>query len=217
MKKEKYLVKKMFSWGERNYREFIWRKRKNNSFVVFISEFLLRKTQAKSVEKFLKYFLAEYKSFEDIDKAYIGTLKESLKQLGLYNQRAHALKKISRSICSEKICKLDGRIIATFPYCGRYISNAYDCFFNDLKKPLVDSNILRFFSRYFSFKKCKEIHKADYLWDFSCSLLPEENYALFNYYLLDFTALVCKPKKPMCKNCPIHLKCDYYKGANNYV
>jgi len=47
MKKEKYLVRRILSWGERNYREFVWRKKNNNSFIVFVSEFLLRKTQAK--------------------------------------------------------------------------------------------------------------------------------------------------------------------------
>ena len=217
MKKEKYLVRKISSWGERNYREFIWRKENNNSFIVFVSEFLLRKTQAKSVEKFLKTFLVEFKTFNDLDKIHIDDLKIVLKQLGLYNQRAHALKKISKIICLRKIYKLDGETISTFPYCGRYIANAYDCFFNKLKKPLVDNNIQRLFFRYFSLKKCVEIHKADYLWDFSYSLLPDKNYVLFNYCLLDFAAIICKPKQPLCKNCPIALKCDYFKGGNYHV
>jgi len=128
--------------------------------------------------------------------------------LGLHNQRANALKKISSLLCEREVMPTYEEVLE-LPQCGRYIANAVECFFYKKRKPIVDHNIQRVFNRFFSLPKAIEIHKADYLWDFAEKLLPDRDFLNYNYYLLDFSALVCKPRKLQCNRCPLAQKCDF--------
>lgn len=210
VRKNKFFTNKILDWGSRNYRYFIWREKRHDFFIIFISEFLLRKTKSESVENFLVSFLKYYNSFESLKKITLRELKAKLKPLGLFNERAKALKKIASEISYKK--EISSGDILNLPHCGRYIANAIDCFYYDNCRAIVDNNIQRLFNRFFSIPKAIEIHKADYLWDFANDLLPRKKYVEFNYYLLDFSALICKSRKPMCIECPIQEKCDYLNG-----
>jgi len=208
-RKKKFFTDTILEWGQFNIRNFIWREKRDDFFVVFVAEFFLRKTKAETVDKFLKtVFLKKYKTFLEVSQESEDHLKEILKPLGLYNQRAKALKKISLFLCDGKIPSFQE--ILNFPSCGRYIANAIECFYRNSKCPLVDHNIQRVFNRFFSVPISKEIHKAEYLWSLAEELLPIRDWAQYNYALLDFSALICKPNKAICKLCPLAIECDTY-------
>lgn len=154
-------------------------------------------------------FLKEFGTFCDLAQRDENELKRILKPLGLHNQRAAALKKISRLLCDAKKIPTYQEILE-LPHCGRYIANAVECFFHKKKRPIVDRNIQRVFHRFFSIPKAIEIHKADYLWDFAEKLLPYDDFVNYNYYLLDFSAEICKPRKPLCDICPLAQRCNFY-------
>ena len=194
-------------WGRKNYRNFIWRKYRNSLFIVFLAEFLLRRTRATDVNKFLIQFLKKYKSFEDIYSAPLGTLKKQLKPLGLYNNRARALKKISLHLVDRK--EITYKEILSFPHCGRYMANAIMCFYHGKKCAIVDNNIQRILNRFFSMSKAINKQKLDILWEQAFALLPSRRFVEYNYYLLDFSAIVCKPIHPQCMICPLRSKCNF--------
>lgn len=209
-KKERFFIERVMNWGPKNKRNFVWREKNDDFFIVFVSEFLLRKTKSETVDKFLRnVFLKMYRSFCDIASEDEKKLKDVLKPLGLHNQRAVALKEIASILCERDFLPSYEEIL-NFPHCGRYIANAVECFFYKKRKPIVDHNIQRVFNRFFSIPKAIEIHKADYLWDFAERLLPIENYINYNYHILDLSALICKPRKPQCTLCPLARECDFY-------
>ncbi len=210
LQKERFFVEKIIEWGRENKRAFIWRERNSNFFIVFIAEFFLRKTKSETVDRFMKeIFLREFKTFCDLAQKDEKELREILKPLGLHNQRAAALKKISSLLCGAEKMPTYQEILE-LPHCGRYIANAVECFFYKRRRPIVDRNIQRVFHRFFSIPKAVEIHKADYLWDFAERFLPDNDFVNYNYYLLDFSAEVCKPRKPLCNFCPLTQMCNFY-------
>ena len=74
---------------------------------------------------------------------------------------------------------------------------------------MVDANIVRLMNRLFGIDKPVEVHKADYLWDFVDSLIPRGKAKEFNLAMLDLTALICLPRRPKCKQCPLNKICKY--------
>ncbi len=208
--KERFFVNKIVEWGMKNKRTFIWRERNNDFFIVFVAEFFLRRTKSETVDRFMReIFLKEFRTFCDLAQREENELKRILKPLGLHNQRAAALKKISHLLYGVEKMPTYQEILG-LPHCGRYIANAVECFFYKRRRPIVDHNIQRLFHRFFSIPKAVEIHKADYLWDFAEKLLPDDDFVNYNYYLLDFSAEVCKPSKPLCDICPLAQMCNFY-------
>ncbi|MCG0276582.1 MAG: hypothetical protein L5655_10610 [Thermosediminibacteraceae bacterium] len=205
-----FFVYNIMEWGKKNKRHFVWRERNDEFFVVFISEFFLRKTKSETVDSFLRnVFLKKYRTFCDIAHENVENLKGFLRPLGLHNQRGIALKEIATVLCKKGELPSYEEILE-LPHCGRYIANAVECFFRKRKRAIVDHNIERVFNRFFSVPKAVEIHKAEYLWNFADKILPSEDFMSYNYYLLDFSALVCRPRKPQCVSCPLSEKCDFY-------
>lgn len=208
--REKLFVEGVLNWGKENRRLFVWRERNDDFFTVFVSEFFLRKTKSETVDSFMRnVFLKKYESFEDIAAESENRLRETLKPLGLHNQRASALKKIAVLLLGRHRWPTCAEI-RDLPHCGRYIANAVECFFWKRKKPIVDHNVQRVFNRFFSIPTAVEIHKADYLWQFAERLLPPVEYVNYNYSLLDFSALICKPRSPRCAWCPVAPQCTLH-------
>ena len=205
--KKTFFTRKIMEWGQDNYRDFIWRKQKTNFFTVFVAEFLLRRTRAESVNKFLMGFLKKYKSFDDLTPIPLRVLTSQLRALGLQSGRAKALKKIALYASNKK--SLTYEEIMDLPHCGRYMANAIECFYRGRRNAIVDNNIQRVFNRYFSVSKAVEIYKADYLWNLAFELLPPKEYVQYNFHLLDFSALVCTPIKGASDICPIKSRCDF--------
>ena len=135
------------------------------------------------------------------------TLKKQLKPLGLYNNRARALKKISLHLVDRK--EITYKEILSFPHCGRYMANAIMCFYHGKKCAIVDNNIQRILNRFFSMSKAINKQKLDILWEQAFALLPSRRFVEYNYYLLDFSAIVCKPIHPQCMICPLRSKCNF--------
>lgn len=206
--KQAFFRNQIKKWGRKNHRDFIWRRCRNNLFIVFMAEFLLRRTRAPDVNKFLIQFLDKYKSFEDLHPTPLRKLKKELKPLGLYNFRAKALKKIALHLANKE--EITYEEILNLPHCGRYMASAIMCFYHGKRCAIVDNNIQRIFNRFFPITKAASGYKDDYLWDQAFALLPIKRYVEYNYYLLDFSAIICKPKNPQCLICPLRSNCNFY-------
>lgn len=209
--KDSFFTKQIIRWGKRNHRKFAWRKKRANFFTVFLAEFLLRRTRADDVNNFLVDFLKKYKSFKDIISTPLRKLRKELKPLGLYNGRSKALKKIAQQLVNRRsICHED---IMALPHCGRYIANAVRCFYYGEKRAIVDKNIERIFGRFFSIPKLNRNNDADYFWKKALKVLPSKEFIEYNYYILDFSAIICKPIDPQCLICPLRSNCYFYHNS----
>jgi len=204
--------KHLMKWSEVNLRVFPWRASNASPYEVLVSEILLRKTRAESVEQVYKKFIAKYSSIDKLANADVKELEQEIKQLGLSKIRANALKEMAKIIVTKHLGMIpkDTETLMKITHLGRYIANATLSFGYGMKKPIVDENIQRILNRVFGIRKAVEIHKADHLWNLADKLIPENNFKKFSWALLDFAALVCTANKPKCDVCPINHICKYY-------
>ena len=75
---------------------------------------------------------------------------------------------------------------------------------------LVVSNIARFINRYFGLKLEGETRRKKKIIDLARKLFNTKNQRKLLFSILDFTALVCKPIKPLCNECVLKKRCMFY-------
>jgi A/G-specific adenine glycosylase len=206
--------KSLLKWGSSNCRAFIWRAPHASAYVIVISEMLLRKTRADSVDRIARELLKEYPSFHKLSRANGRHLSALLRPLGLHRTRARALIVVAKRLLSDHHGEVprDYDYILSLPHIGRYGANSVLSVLYGERRPIVDSNIVRLFSRAFGTQIPREVHKADYLWSLAASLLPDHSVKQFNWALLDLSALLCKPRNPDHDECPIKNLCLTYRA-----
>ena len=81
--------------------------------------------------------------------------------------------------------------------------------------PIVDTNVCRLIQRIFgiqgAFSKA-QIKKR--VWHIATKIIPAGKTYIFNQALLDFGALVCLARNPVCPNCFINQYCEWLKDKN---
>ena len=214
--------KKLLQWinskdskNESNYRNFPWRQTEDH-YKLLITEILLQKTNSEKVAELYPIFFKRFPSIRTIKNAKKEELIEILSKLGLQNEKADRLKMIGEEIIKNHkgIIPSDKISLLKLKGVGDYIANAVLCFAFNKKFEILDTNIVRIYQRIFNLKSAKSRPRSDKkVWDFANKMLPEENFRIFNYALLDFGAKICKARNPLCKSCLFQDICLYnYEG-----
>ncbi len=205
------------NWYKKNGREFPWRQEDISPFHILVTEMLLRQTKASMVLGMWVNFTTKYPDPEAIVSSNRNSLVDELKGLGFGNQRSEALKLASRWLLDNhngKVPESEEELVK-IPHVGLYTSRAVLCFAFGNKIPIVDLNILRFFSRYYGLSVKPDIRRDSAVWELAKKALPHKikNIKAHNYGLLDFTGEVCKPRNQNCNDCPLSFSCE--KGQKN--
>ena len=203
---QKYIL----DWYSKNGRTFPWRYT-FDAYKVLVSEILLQQTNVEKVINPYNTIVKKYKSVLELADADIIFLKDLFKDLGLF-YRADRIISISRQIIEmyEGMIPDKREELLAIKGIGNYTGNAILCFGYNKPYAIVDTNVIRVFDRFFGFKSSsKRPHTDKKVWEFAQMLIPEDNYVDYNYGLLDFAAVVCRSRKPMCSNCLIYDMCCY--------
>lgn len=202
------LVNVLLQWYEDNRRSFPWRE-KDNSFHVLIAELFLQSTQSSRVEELYEDFIRTYSTPEDVLEAPREDVMKYLSRLGLQNKRYRVLIEASEKLRESEGDFFKKETLHEIDGVGEYIVNATLCFGEGKRLIIYDANSSRIVERFYDVQAKKEIKNK------LKELLPEKAYVEFNYSLLDFGALVCKPQNPNCTGCPLNSSCEYYSEKQN--
>jgi A/G-specific adenine glycosylase len=216
--KSQYFRDKIKEFYNTEGRNFYWRSRKLTPFQMLLTEFFLKKTKAEMVDQFIPHFLKKYPDNKCLLKAKFAGIYKDISHLGLGSQRSRGLMTISRYINDNLSGNLPGTPdeIVRIPHVGMYTGNATLCFGFGKRLPILDVNSSRVISRFFGIRNNKDLRDNIRLQKKALGILPREGIKEYNWGLLDFGAMVCKPK-PMCSGCPLRRKCIYYrKNKNTY-
>ena len=202
---------RVVAWHRSSNINYPWRSRVS-PYRVLIASLLLRKTTRRQVEKLFPRIVRKYPSLRTLVSADQRQLEKDLKPLGIHRRRALLLKEMAEYVCT----KLDGRIPKTrenlldIPGLGIYASSSVLIFAYGMREPLIDSNVVRVFSRVFSAAwKDDEPRKDPGFWEFVKEKTPTRNVANFFWGLIDLAQAICRPKDPRCSSCPLNGMCDY--------
>jgi A/G-specific adenine glycosylase len=199
-------------WYSKDGRDFPWRNKSASKYQLIIAEVLLQRTKAETVSTFYPRFIEKFYSWKALAKAKKKDLQIFLKPIGLWRQRATALKNLS-----VEMAKRNGRFpktreeIEKIPAVGQYIANAVLMFCHEQPQPLLDINMARVLERFFGPRKLADIRYDPYLQQLAKDVLPKRKFREFNWAILDFASLICRVKKPFCRKCCLSRRCRYLK------
>lgn len=208
------IARELLKWFKIHRRDFLWRNT-TDPYTVLISEILLKKTKAETVNKLLPAFFKRFPNIKSISEKSKKELQNTLKPYGLFRQRSEHFKKLARHIKEVnegEIPKQKDALLAV-PGIGDYTASAVMCFAFGKKVPIIDTNTARIFSRVYSIKCEKgELRRYKVLIKKINSFfqtLRIRKVKEINWALLDFGAIICKARKPLCSECPVLPYCSY--------
>ncbi|MCX6077764.1 MAG: A/G-specific adenine glycosylase [Campylobacterales bacterium] len=196
---------KLLAWYEIHGRKDLPWRNTENIYHVYVSEVMLQQTQVKRVlEEYYFQFLEKFPSFFALAHSPLEEVFGMWSGLGYY-RRAKNLHE-SAKLCSDGLPQ-NLNSLQKLPGIGRYTASAICSFGYQQSVSVVDTNIARVLARYFGVENAKEA----YLWELADSFLNISNPTFHNLALMDLGAMVCLPKNPVCKECPLVGGC---KGAS---
>jgi A/G-specific adenine glycosylase len=195
-------------WAESNLRDFPWR-RTQEPYAIFIAESLLQKTEAATVAPIYEEFLLRYPTLESLAAADLDDIAQLLQPLGLLF-RADRIHRSSHLILQEYKGKIpnDETELLKLPGIGKYAACAILSQAFSRPCAVLDTNVARILERFFGIEGERVKSRCKILWKAAATVAPKRKTGKWNLTLLDFGAIVCKPK-PDCDRCPLATKCHY--------
>ncbi|MBX2814467.1 MAG: A/G-specific adenine glycosylase [Saprospiraceae bacterium] len=210
MKERNYaaISKNILSWHSRIDRSLPW-KVDRDPYKIWLSEIIMQQTRVEQGTPYYLRFVERFPTVESLAAAPIDEILKAWEGLGYY-QRARNLHFTARQVALEN----NGNFPDTYEGLlalkgvGTYTAAAIASFAYDLPYAVVDGNVIRVLARVAGIdapvnapSTVREIQSmAD-------RMLPPAQGADFNQAIMDFGALLCRPKNPHCGDCPIQSHC----------
>ena len=211
------LSKKILSWYDNNKRSLPWRVSKNSPKKLYyrlLSEFMLQQTQVKTVIPYFNKFTKRFKTLKELSKCSEKEILKLWEGLGYY-RRAKNLLTSSKLLVKEYKSKLPDEIkeIKKLPGVGDYTANALLGLVHNKPAIAVDGNVKRVFARLFNKQEVK-INFEKFIRLNKKNLFNTKRNSDFVEALMEFGALICKPKDPKCSICNLNKTCKYFNSSN---
>ena len=210
----RYFSDKVVEWYLTHKRDLPWRET-NDPYKIWLSEIILQQTR---VIQGLPYYHRFVERFPTVHHLASATEQEVLRLwqgLGYYT-RARNLHKCAKVVVTNNNgvfpdCYQD---LLDLPGIGEYSAAAIASFSYKEPVAVVDGNVFRVLSRVFGIKE--EINGPKGRKAFKLlaeQLLDQTNPDQHNQAIMEFGALQCVPKNPLCSLC--HLQPSCYAAQNN--
>ena len=205
---QSYVRRKLLAWGRINFDHFPWRN-STNEFHTLIAEILLQRTKASQVVSTYFNFIRQYPDPLSLANASVEEVEIVIRPLGL-RWRAKLLVQLGKALENHDYGVPDEQqALISLPGVGTYVSKAYLSLHRRKWSSIVDSNIVRFYGRFFGFQTGPESRRNKFIIKLGEYLTPPRKSREFNYALIDFTRNVCGPK-PNHGICPVKTKCHLW-------
>ena len=165
---------------------------------------MLQQTQVKTVIPYFIKFVSKIPNLEVLSTSNEKTILKLWEGLGYY-RRAKNLHKTSKIL----IKKYNGKIPKSFeklkelPGIGDYTANVLLALIYNQPRVALDGNVKRVLSR------LDNINTEE-----TVNLFKTKRNGDFAEALMEFGALICKPKNPRCHECKIKKMCAYYASES---
>lgn len=197
----------LLKWYDKNARDLPFRNTKD-PYKIWICEIVFQQTR---IAQGLNHYNNFIKRFPDVQTLANADEDEVLlywKGLGYYS-RAINIHKASKQIVDdyngefpsdyEEILKLKG--------VGKYTAAAVSSICFNGKMPAVDGNFYRVLSRVFADDFDISNSRAFNYFSQLAQLIMPENVGDFNQAMMDLGSEICKPRNPICGECPLNKDC----------
>ena len=206
-----FFRKKLITWFRKNKRPLPWRL--NPSwYKTYLSEIILQQTTVDQGLPYFTKFLSAYPNIQSLAAADEQNILNLWAGLGYYS-RARNMHKAAKKIILEYAGEFpqDYKSALKIPGIGPYSTSAILSIAFNEPVAVADGNVIRVLARVFALQDdTRQKSTIKKITEYAGLLLDKIRPGLFNESLMELGALVCKPQKPLCKNCPINEYCHAY-------
>lgn len=210
------IQKEIIKWYKLNKRDLPWRNT-TDAYTIWLSEIILQQTRIEQGLPYFNKFLENFPTVKDFAAASEIQVLKLWQGLGYYSRGRNMLFTAKQVINLhkgifptryEQLIKLKG--------IGEYTAAAISSFSNNEAKAVLDGNVFRVLARYFGVEEPinSTIGKKIFT-ELAQTLIIDQKPSLYNQAIMEFGALQCKPKLPLCSTCPLQFDC--YALKNNKI
>lgn len=184
-------------------------KGEKDPYKIWLSEIILQQTRVEQGWDYYNRFITTFPNIEKLAKAPEQQVFKLWEGLGYYT-RCKNLIATAKYIAKEKrgIFPDTYDEILLLQGIGPYTASAIASFAFNLPHAVVDGNVFRVLSRFFGIDTPTDSSTGKSLFNSLASeLLHKKQPGTYNQAIMDFGAVICKPKNPLCTECPLKNKC----------
>ncbi len=206
-------TRELMEWNlNSNTRSMPWKGEKD-PYKIWLSEIILQQTRVEQGLGYYERFVKTFPTIQQLAKAPSEKVFKLWEGLGYYT-RCKNLIATAQFISKERKGKFpdDYESILALKGIGPYTAAAIASFAFNLPHAVIDGNVLRVLSRYFGISTPIDSTAGKKLYTRLADELIDKHYpGQYNQAIMDFGAVICKPKQPLCKQCPQKKDCQAFK------
>lgn len=199
-------------WYSKNKRDLPWRNT-SDAYKIWLSEIILQQTRVNQGLPYYESFISHFPTVFELAQAEEQVVLKLWQGLGYYS-RARNLHQTAKIVVEnyngkfptsyQELLKLKG--------VGSYTAAAIASFSSNEPVSVVDGNVFRVLARIFNIDLdiSKNTTKT-YFQELAGELMSQASPSLFNQAIMEFGALQCVPKSPVCNSCVFQHSCVAFK------
>ncbi|MGE4314432.1 MAG: A/G-specific adenine glycosylase, partial [Pseudobdellovibrionaceae bacterium] len=213
---------KLLDWYDSQARALPWRVPANTSpdpYKIWLSEVMLQQTTVQAVIPYYLKFLAKWPTIQDLAAASQDDVNREWAGLGYYSRARNLLACAKEIVAQGGIFPRNGEGLQALPGIGPYTAAAIASIAYNIPANAADGNVERVMARYFAIetpypegKKLARDHAESFIGDY------EGRHGDYTQALMELGATICRPKTPLCGECPVREGCTAYQAGtqNDY-
>ncbi|MCJ8208303.1 A/G-specific adenine glycosylase [Mucilaginibacter sp. RS28] len=195
-------------WYQANKRDLPWRHT-TNPYIIWLSEIILQQTRVEQGLPYFHRFAERFPTVRDFAAASEDEILTLWQGLGYYSRGRNMLvtARLVMELYQGEFPKQHADLIR-LKGIGEYTAAAIASFSANEAKAVVDGNVYRVLARYFGIAEpINSTPGKKVFQQLADELLNQQTPGLHNQAMMEFGAMLCKPKNPDCKTCPVREGC----------
>ena len=184
-------------------------KGEKDPYKIWLSEIILQQTRVQQGLGYYNRFVLTFPTIHSLanaDEKRVYKLWEGLGYYSRCNNLILTAKHISKELGGKFPDSYDS--LLSLRGIGSYTASAIASFAYNLPYAVVDGNVFRVLSRYSGDNTpIDTLMGKRFFSTLAQELLDKKNPGMYNQAIMDFGAVVCKPRNPLCNICPLKKTC----------
>lgn len=200
---------RLLNWWQSSGRHDLPWQKDRTPYRVWVAEIMLQQTRVGTVIPYFERFTASFPDLQTLALAPTDKVLAHWSGLGYY-ARARNVHAAALHCLQHHGGELpaDADALNALPGIGRSTANAIVAQAHDQRAPILDGNVKRVLARHAGIEGWPgraAVERA--LWAKAETCTPDERAADYTQAIMDLGAMVCSPRLPDCRECPLAADC----------
>lgn len=209
---ERQAATRLLAHYDLNARALPWRSAPGapppDPYVVWLSEVMLQQTTVATVKPRFRRFIERWPTVEALAAAPDEDVLQEWAGLGYY-ARARNLIACAREVARRGGFPRTEAELRKLPGLGAYTAAAIAAIAFGERAAVVDTNVARVIARLHGIDRMLQDARVE-VWELANQMTPPDRPGDFAQAMMDLGATICRPKKPLCGECPLAPDCKAF-------